>query len=82
MKLLKIIHNEGAEPDDIQTYVWKEGTEEELRPVAKRLVEYLLPVFEGLTLIAAGFTEEGKPFKTFANGLSNSAYWVRVTVAE
>lgn len=82
MKLVKVTHNQDAEPDDIQEYVWKEGTESELRPVAKRLVEYLLPVFEGLTLIAQGFNEEGVPFKTFANGLSNTAYWVRVEVRD
>ena len=82
MKLIKITHYQNDEPDDISEFIWKEGTEEELRPVAKRLVEYLLPVFEGLSLIAQGFKEDGTPFKTFSNGISNTAYWVRIEVRE
>lgn len=82
MKILKITHYEGNEPDDISEFIFKEGTEEELRQVAKRLVEYLLPVFEGLSLIAQGFKEDGTPFKTFSNGISNTAYWVRIEVRE
>jgi len=79
MKIVKVTHYEGADPEETSEFVWKEGTVEELLPVFKRLVNYILPVFEGLSLIAQGFDEE-VPFGTFANELSKYAYWVRVEI--
>lgn len=81
MKIIKITHYQNDDPEETSESIWREGSLEELKPVAKRLVEYVLPVFEGLTLIAQGY-EKGNPFKTFANGLSKYAYWVRVEIRE
>jgi len=79
MKLVKITHNRGEEPGIESEFVLATGTEEEITPKAKRWAQYVLPVFEGLTLIAQGFKGE-VPFMTFAEGLSNTAYWVRLEV--
>ena len=81
MKIVRITHYQNDDPEETSEFVWDEGTIEEMKPVAKRLVEYILPVFEGLKLIAQGY-EKGSPFKTFANGLSKYSYWVRVEIRE
>lgn len=78
MKLVKITHNRGDEPGIETEFVIAEGTEQELAPKAQRWANYVLPVFEGLKLIAEGFKENNIPFKLFAEGLSNTAYWVRL----
>lgn len=82
MKIVKVTHYEGYDPEELSEFVWKEGTIEEIKPVLKRLVEYILPVHEGLALIATGYDDSGRPFATFANGLSINSYWVRVEVRE
>lgn len=79
MQLVKITHNRGEEPGVESEFVLATGTEEEIAPKAERWAQYVLPVFEGLTLIAHDL-EGATPSMTFAEGLSNTAYWVRLEI--
>ena len=80
MKIIKITHYRGDDEYETTESVWYESSNiYEVKEEAKRLVNYILPVFEGLTLIAEGI-ENGTPWKTFSEGLSKYAYSVRVEV--
>lgn len=79
MKLVKVTHHRGKDPEETSEFVWFEGSKEEVLKRFRRQVEYLLPVFEGLKPIAAKLNEH-ECFATFAEGLSKFAYWVRVEV--
>lgn len=80
MKVVKITHYRGDDEFETSESIWCESSNiEEIKKQAKRLVDYILPVFEGLTLIAEGI-ENNVPWKTFSEGLSKYAYSVRVEV--
>lgn len=80
MKIVKITHYRGDDEYETLESIWCESQDiEEVKRQAKRLVNYILPVFEGLNLIAEGI-EKNVPWKTFSEGLSKYAYSVRVEV--
>lgn len=77
MKLVKITHYQDSDPEEEHEYVIKEGSFEEIKKVAKRYVDYVLPKFEGLQCIAADVD-----YITFADNLNKYAYWVRLEIRD
>lgn len=80
MKIIKITHYRGDDEYETSESIWFESPNiEEIKKQAKRLVDYILPCFEGLNLIAEGIDND-VPWKTFSEGLSKYSYSVRVEV--